>query len=394
MAQCTLKPDLEFTRELTEAGGESLKKCFQCATCSVACPLAPANAPYPRKEMVWASWGLRDKLRADVDLWLCHNCGNCSDLSPRGAKPADMMAAARNVIYKDLTAPSIGGKWMSKASGLPILFAIPAALWLIVWWIRAGYNNGEWFPRAADGRIVFGQIFYGDYTIDPIFMITFFGACFILLRGVMKLWAMFKPEGRMTVIGKTKCWVWHLWDVLWDEVITHRKFNDCEDGPATGVDTPNRKYGHAVLVWSFVILACVTAIVAVGHWGGKIIPMIKIETPMPLTFPVKILANIGALMLLAGLAILTVRRLRLNPEYQGSSFYDWYLLGIIWLVAVTGVLSQCFRLADAIKPAFVVYYLHLVFVWMLFAYLPWSKLGHFVYRTAALVYVRMYGRSN
>lgn len=64
MAQCTLKPDLEFTRELTEAGGESLKKCFQCATCSVACPLAPANAPYPRKEMVWASWGLKDKLRA------------------------------------------------------------------------------------------------------------------------------------------------------------------------------------------------------------------------------------------------------------------------------------------------------------------------------------------
>ena len=72
---------------------------------------------------------LRDKLRADVDLWLCHNCGNCSDLCPRGAKPADMMAAARNVIYKDLTAPSIVGKWMSKASGLPILFAIPAALW-------------------------------------------------------------------------------------------------------------------------------------------------------------------------------------------------------------------------------------------------------------------------
>ena len=101
--------------------------------------------------------------------------------------------------------------------------------------------------------------------------------------------------------------------------------------------------------------------VALGHWGGKVIPLIKIETPMPLTFPVKILANIGALMLLCGLALLTARRLRLNPDYQGSSFYDWYLLGIIWLVAVTGVLSQCFRLADAIRPAFVVYYLHLVF---------------------------------
>ena len=120
---------MEFVRALEEAGGESLKKCYQCATCSVACPLAPANAPYPRKEMVWASWGLKDKLRADVDLWLCHNCGNCADLCPRGARPADLMGAARNVIYKELTEPVAVGKLMSKPSGLPVLFAIPALLW-------------------------------------------------------------------------------------------------------------------------------------------------------------------------------------------------------------------------------------------------------------------------
>ncbi|BAV91874.1 quinone-interacting membrane-bound oxidoreductase complex subunit QmoC [Candidatus Desulfovibrio trichonymphae] len=393
MAQCILKPDLQFAQELREAGGENLKKCFQCATCSVACPFAPANAPYPRKEMVWASWGLWDKLRSDTDLWLCHNCGNCSDLCPRGARPADVMAAARTVIYKELTFPSIVGKWMSRASGLPVLFLIPAVLWLVVWWIRAGYNNGNWFPRAADGRIVFGQIFYGDYTIDPIFMLTFFGACFILYCGVRKLWDMFSPQGKLLVIGKKKSWFCHLIDVLMEEVVTHRKFDDCEDGPITGKAASNRKWGHAVLVWSFAILAFVTAVVALGHWGGKIIPVIEIHTPMPLTFPVKILANIGALMLFYGLAVLTVRRVSLDSANHGSSFYDWYLLGIIWLVAATGMLSQCFRLADAVKPAFVVYYFHLVFVWMLFAYLPWSKLGHLVYRTAALVYVRMYGRS-
>ncbi|MDE5879437.1 MAG: 4Fe-4S dicluster domain-containing protein, partial [Desulfovibrio sp.] len=157
MAQMTLHTDPAFTRELMEAGGSDLKKCFQCATCSVACPLSPEVAPYPRKEMVWASWGLKEKLVADVDLWLCHNCGNCSDLCPRGAKPAEMMSAARNMIYRDLTPPAIVGKWMSSCKGLPWLFGIPAALWLIVWWIRAGFNDGNWFPRAADGRIVFGQ---------------------------------------------------------------------------------------------------------------------------------------------------------------------------------------------------------------------------------------------
>ncbi|MDR3363142.1 MAG: quinone-interacting membrane-bound oxidoreductase complex subunit QmoC [Desulfovibrio sp.] len=392
MAQCTLKPDLEFTREIARAGGSSLKKCYQCATCSVACPMAPANAPYPRKEMIWASWGLRDKFRSDVDIWLCRNCGNCTDLCPRGARPADVMAAARNLVYRDLAEPSIVSKWMGSASGLKRLFLIPAVLWLVVWALRAAYN-GQWFPRAADGRIVFGQIFYGDYTIDPIFMLTFFGACFVLYRGVRKLWEMFRPQGELLVIGRTKSWIFHLADVLWEEVLTHRKFDECEDGPATGKAGPSRKTGHALLFWSFVLLAFVTAVVAAGHWVGKVVPVIHIETPMPMTFPIKILANIGALLLICGLALLTWRRLRLDPEQHGSGFYDWYLLGILWLVAVTGIFSQCFRLADAIVPAFLAYYLHLVFVWMLFAYLPWSKLGHFVYRTAALVFVRMYGRS-
>lgn len=386
---------MEFVRELQAAGGETLKKCFQCATCSVACPVAPANNPYPRKEMVWASWGLKDKLRKDVDLWLCHNCGNCADLCPRGARPADLMSAARNMVYKELTEPTIVGKWMSSAKGLPFLVAIPAVLWLVVWWIRAGFNGGEWFPRAADGRIVFGQVFYGDYTIDPIFMITFFGACFILYKGVMRLLELFRPEGGVLMLGKTKPWYMHLYDVIVEEIITHKKFGDCatpRDNATEAKEKCSRKWGHMALFYSFVALAIVTAIVAVGHWGGKLIPAISVSTPMPLTYPVKILANLGALALLFGLGVLTLRRMRLNPKYQGSSFYDWYLLGIIWAVAVTGILSQVFRLLDAVKPAFCVYYLHLVVVWMLFAYLPWSKLGHLVYRTAALTYVRMVGR--
>jgi quinone-modifying oxidoreductase subunit QmoC len=136
----------------------------------------------------------------------------------------------------------------------------------------------------------------------------------------------------------------------------------------------------------------VTAIVAAGHWGGKVIPAIALHTPMPLLFPVKILANIGAIMLVVGLAILTHRRRQQDPEKTRSNYYDWYLLNVIWFVTLTGIGAQLFRLADIAPVAYFVYYLHLVSVWMLFAYLPWSKLGHLVYRTAALTYVRMMGR--
>ena len=392
MAQTKLQPDMEFVRELQAAGGDSLKKCSQCATCSVACPMSPANNPYPRKEMVWASWGLKDKLEKDIDIWLCHNCGNCADLCPRGARPADMMAAARNMVYKDLMKPSIIGKWMSSAKGLPFLFAIPAVLWLFVWWIMSMVNGGQWFPRAEDGRIVFGQIFYGDYTIDPIFMATFFAALFIIIKGAMKLWQQLKPEGTLLLIGKDQPWYYHLYDLVLDEILLHKKFADCKSGPATGVKTPQRQLSHMLLFYSFCILAFVTAVVAGGHWLGKIWPAIAVHTPLPFFNPIKLAANFGAVMLLVGLGMLTVRRIRLNPKYQSSSFQDWYLLGIIWCIGLTGVLAQCFRLMDFAPPAFFIYYLHLVFVWMLFAYLPWSKLGHLVYRTTALIFARKYGR--
>ena len=392
MAQCTLKPDIDFTRKLAMSGGDSLKKCYQCATCAVACPMAPANAPYPRKEMVWASWGLKDKLISDVDIWLCHNCGNCSDLCPRGANPADVMSAARNAVYQDLTEPSCVGKLMSKPSGLPILFAIPAVLWLVIWWIRAGFNNGNWFPTRADGSIVFGDIFYGDYTIDPIFMLTFFGALFIICKGAYKLWQMFKPEGTVAMIGEKGCWICHLWDVLVEEVIFATHFDDCHDGPKTGKAAPSRRVGHTVLVWAFCTLAFVTAVVALGHWGGKVIPAIEISTPLNPLNLIKVIANVGTLMLVVGLCLLTFRRITEDKKTHTSNYYDWYLLGIIWAIALTGIFSQAFRLAEVAGLAFFVYYLHLVFVWMLFAYLPWSKLGHLVYRTVALLYVRMYGR--
>lgn len=392
MAQKALETDMDFCRKMMQEGGENLKECFQCGTCSVACPMAPDAHPFPRKEMVWASFGQKEKLKGDVDLWLCHNCGNCSDLCPRGAKPAELMAVARDMIYQDLVPFGKISQWMSKPSGLIWLFAIPAVLWFIVWWIRAAIV-GSWFPRAANGKIVFGMIFYGDYTIDPIFIITFFGAAAILAIGSIRLWKLFKPEGKILVLGKKQNWFCALCDVLWNEIVTAKKFAECLEGPDTGQPHHDRRVSHTMLVWSFIILTIVTTLVAVGHWGGKVIPSILVTTPMPMNYWIKILANIGAVILLVALVMLTWRRWNQNPKYQSSNYYDWYLLGIIWAVAITGVLTQTFRLMDWIHAAFIIYYIHLVVVWMLFAYTPWSKLGHFVYRTVAMVFARMYGRS-
>jgi quinone-modifying oxidoreductase subunit QmoC len=380
-----IKPDLQFVKDMQAAGGEAVKKCYQCATCSVACPLAPPENPFPRKEMLWAQWGLRDRFVGDIDIWLCHNCQTCSELCPRGARPGDLISAARNLTYRNLVTPTIIGTWMSSAKHLPKLIAIPAVLYLLIWLLSAGFGLPE-------GEIVYGKLFPGDYTIDPIFGLVALFVLYSFYNGVTKLWKGFAASVPTTLVIGEKPKKPPLLDsikaVIVDEIATHVKWNEC------GNDNTERYKGHLTLFYGFVALAIVTSIVAVSHWGGKIITFIAPlgHTPMPLWSPVKLLANVGAIALLYGLTMLTRRRINADPAKSTSSYYDWYLLGVIWVVALTGLGAEIFRLSGVAALAYPTYYLHLIAVFMLFAYLPWSKLGHLVYRTTALVYAHQVGR--
>jgi quinone-modifying oxidoreductase subunit QmoC len=42
--------------------------------------------------------------------------------------------------------------------------------------------------------------------------------------------------------------------------------------------------------------------------------------------------------------------------------------------------------------SYTIYFLHLMLIWFTFAYLPFSKLAHLVYRTVAMTYAEYAGR--
>ncbi len=59
---------------------------------------------------------------------------------------------------------------------------------------------------------------------------------------------------------------------------------------------------------------------------------------------------------------------------------------------VSGILAEVTRLADIATLAYPIYFIHLVFVFSLFVYLPYSKLAHLFYRSAALCFNKYSGR--
>ena len=104
------EPDLQFTKDLIAAGAGDLKKCYQCATCSVACRIAPDNEPYPRKEMIWAQWGLKDRLSTIPTSGFVTSVTTAPP-SARGARiPADVLKAVRKMNIQENSWPSFLGK--------------------------------------------------------------------------------------------------------------------------------------------------------------------------------------------------------------------------------------------------------------------------------------------
>ena len=377
-AATLVEPDLDFVRELKAAGGDTLKKCFQCATCSVVCELAPEQKPYPRKEMIYSQWGLKDRLVNSVDVWLCHYCNDCSAHCPRGARPGDTLRAIRAMSFRHFAFPKFMGKVVGEVKYWPIMVAIPVLV-LLLGLLMTGHLH------IPEGPVELRE-FFPLYLVDVIF-ITFTALAVVSLG--FGVWNFLQgihgnsiregyAEDKPLVMGD---YVKGLISVI-PTILFHNKFKQC-------ITNRDRYQSHLLVFLGFIGLFIVTNI---GFLALYIIRVDFLAPPYSVINPVKLLALASGFSLLIGIALVISNRYKEKAAESTTTYLDWSLILAILGIVVTGFLTWLSRVADTGWFAYAIYFLHLVCVFYIIAYLPYSKLAHLVYRTVAMGYAAYINR--
>ncbi len=354
-----VQPDIEFIEDLRASAGSALSTCMQCGACTAACELSDDQDVFPRRQMILAAWGMKKQLMSDPHIWKCHQCGDCTESCPRGVRPGEILAALRKQQYLYYARPGFIARILQKPACLPLVLGFPILVILII------------LAMAGTLSIPEGKVDYSAFFPHAWLNISFSLLFFISTAGIivsMRRFSRNMKEGRDRIERSTprKSFIRIIRNIL-----LHSDFNRCGE-------QHHRSLAHLLVFWGFVLLLFVTSF--------AILSTILLEYPLRFLNPVKIAGNTGAVLLLTGTSILVVQRIR-KAGTIGSDYSDWFFLGSFWLLTVSGILVEAARFLDW-SSAYHIYFCHLVLVWIIILYYPYTKFAHFLYRTIALLILR------
>ena len=100
--------DANFKYEIvTEPGGDSFLKCFQCGTCTASCPVREVDSDFnPRKIIRLIKLGAKEMVLKSSFVWMCSACYSCYERCPQEVDITSFMTTLKNLAVKQGFAPS------------------------------------------------------------------------------------------------------------------------------------------------------------------------------------------------------------------------------------------------------------------------------------------------
>lgn len=368
MVVTSAEMDLGFVKELSKFGGASLKKCFQCGSCTAICPIASESSTFPRRLIRNVQLGLKDRVRRSLDPWLCFYCGECSETCPRGADPGEVMMAVRryqiamNNWFKPAYQLSVSKHWELVGIGI---FAIVAAF-LVFFLHGPVVTNSVQLTTFAPPHIV--------ELVDYIFAIVIGGGMLANIAIMYRSTKERRPDGSGEPILKT---LQNLPNSIRNFVLTVPKELLVQ---ATYFKCARRTrwFTHLVLVLGYMTMFLLTVVLLPFYLMDGMLPPLQ-----------RAAAYFGAGALIFGVVYSIWGRIRKNdPQNKNSHYTDWSFLILLLLVASTGVAVHVLKYVSMPLPTYWVFSIHLVFATTLLGIAPYMKWSHAFYRPFAAYFKR------
>ena len=95
--------DPNFRDEIAnEPGGEHIRSCFACGTCTASCPVRVITDRYsPRKIIRMALLGLKEEVLSSDFIWLCSACYSCHERCPQDVRITELINAIKNIAVRE-----------------------------------------------------------------------------------------------------------------------------------------------------------------------------------------------------------------------------------------------------------------------------------------------------
>ncbi|RZB31852.1 MAG: hypothetical protein SRB1_01471 [Desulfobacteraceae bacterium Eth-SRB1] len=97
------KVDPRFKFEVASmAGGELVKGCFDCGTCTGVCPVSEVEPGFdPRKILHMIRLGLKEQVLSSTAIWFCTHCDTCALVCPQNVRFSSIVDVLRELAVKE-----------------------------------------------------------------------------------------------------------------------------------------------------------------------------------------------------------------------------------------------------------------------------------------------------